>query len=72
MRSFSVPLYVDAVRISTEFKDGVQTINAAEKRGSQTKADQCKGQLIIHQVSETTSLCTPQAVQWEGLPAAKL
>jgi len=25
MRSFSVPLYVDAVRINAEFKDGVLT-----------------------------------------------
>jgi HSP20 family molecular chaperone IbpA len=37
MRSFNVPLYVDAVRINTEFKDGVLTITLHENEEARPK-----------------------------------
>ncbi|HWP54988.1 MAG TPA: Hsp20/alpha crystallin family protein [Pyrinomonadaceae bacterium] len=37
MRSFSVPLYVDAARISAEFKDGVLTITLPKNEEARPK-----------------------------------
>jgi HSP20 family protein len=37
MRSFNVPMYVDAARISAEFKDGVLTVTLPKNEEARPK-----------------------------------